>query len=301
MHRATPLNTSFRSYSSGGARTVIDQPDDDKQMQEMKGNFMKNETRDSVECPQNYGFTSVVLPAKKGKNGELEEGAEGFISFIGGNRSFPVCTVMDDRRHRPMGLKAGENAQYDDIGQMTLMRRNGLYMLTLDCEDDSQQSSQGGGTTPATQAESGGQKKVVERFVSMRHVEKPKQQRDNKSKDQSGGQSGVAASQQQAATSGGGQQKKDFKHEGETVNTEIRCTKNRIEFRVGDTVVGYYDKSAKRWSFTGEMRLGTDDAKHPVYGVGDGGTGNTTDKTGEGAVLVKAPNPGPPTSLDTEP
>ena len=103
MHRATPRNTSFRSFSAGGARALVDKVSDDPMMQEMAGSFMKGESRDKVEAPQNYGFSSVVLPAKKGKDGQIEECAEAFMSFIGGNRSFPVCSMMDDRRHRPMG------------------------------------------------------------------------------------------------------------------------------------------------------------------------------------------------------
>jgi uncharacterized FlaG/YvyC family protein len=245
MHRATPLMTSFRAFSAGGARSVVDKVNDGTLMQEMLGNFMKGETRGEVESPQNYGFSSVVLPAKKGKGGLIEESAEAFIGFMGGNRSFPVALVMDDRRHRPMGLKPGENSQYDDIGQMTLMRRNGLYLLTLDSEDESQSQSGGGGSPTATQqatsggGQQGGQK--VERMVSLRHVEKKKQERQKQG-------------QQQAA--GGGQQQnkhEDFKHEGESVNTEVRCTKNRIEFRTGEKVVGYYDVKEDTWFFTGKL------------------------------------------------
>jgi hypothetical protein len=117
--------------------------------------------------------------------------------------------------------------------------------------------------------------------VSVRHVEKQKQKR---------GQSGGGQ--------GGGQQ--DFKHEGESVNTEMRVSKNRIEFRSGDTVVGYYDKSSATWCFIGKVKLGTESASHPVYGV-NGGLGMTSDPSGNDAVLINAPKPGPPTSLDTKP
>jgi phage gp45-like len=255
MHRASPLNSSFRGYVSGGSRATIDKSDDDKMMQETSGNFMKGESRDKVEAPQNYGFTSVNLPAKKGQNGEIEESAEAFIGFQGGNRSFPVAYVIDDRRHRPMGLKAGENAQYDDIGQMTLMRRNGLFLLTLDSEDDSQQSGGASAGTQATGGAAGGQGKKVERMVSLRHVEKKKQER--KKQQQGGGadagQQALGPSVEPMATQGQqGSQSKEHKHEGETVNTEVRCTKNRIEFRTGDKVVGYYDVKEDKWFFTGK-------------------------------------------------
>jgi Bacteriophage Mu Gp45 spike protein len=251
MHRATPRNTSFRAFSAGGARALVDSVSDNPMMQEMAGSFMKGESRKEIEAPQNYGFSSVILPAKKGKDGQIEECAEAFMSFIGGNRSFPVAGIMDDRRHRPMGLKPGENAQYDDIGQMTLMRRAGLFLLSLDGPDESQQ--QGGAQGKA--GDSGGQQKNVERMVSLRHVEKKKQERKKSGQGDSGGGGGgaSAASAEQQAAQGGQQQQQDFKHEGESVNTEIRCTKGRIEFRSGDTVVGYYDKGKDAWYFKGKI------------------------------------------------
>jgi hypothetical protein len=268
-------------------------------MQESKGNFMANEARSAIEAPQNYGFSSVVRKAAKDAQGKIQQSAEGFVSFMGGNRSFPVMGIMDDRRHRPMGMKEGENSQYDDLGQMTLIRRTGLYMLSLDGPDDSQQQSGGGGAAKDTSG--GGSGQNVERFVSVRHVEKEKQKRPGLSGSSGSGSSGGGASAATLAASGGSiSSSQDFKHEGQSVNLEMRVSKKRIEFRSGEDVVGYYDKQAKRWSFTGEMRLGDDNASHPVYGV-NGGHGMTTQTSGDGAVLVNAPNPGPPTSEDNMP
>ena len=142
MHRQTPSTAAFVGYSSGGARALIDSIDDSKMMQQMKGSMM-GEGRDGVESPQNYGFSSVVRGATKGSDGAIQDCAEGFMSYFGGNRSSNFCAVMDDRRYRPMGLKEGENAQYDDLGQMTLLRRAGLFLLSLDGPDDSQQQSSG--------------------------------------------------------------------------------------------------------------------------------------------------------------
>ncbi len=281
MHRATPLNTAFVSYVSGGARTLIDTVDDGKMMQEMAGTMMFGEARDKVEAPQNYGFTSVVRPATKDKNGKIQASAEGFMSFMGGNRSFPVCSIMDDRRYRPYGLKPGENAQYDDLGQMTLLRRTGLFLLSNDNAEDGQQS---GGATP-TQHDSGGGSQSTARMVSIRHVQKSKQKRAQPGQAQSSGTSG---------------QQQDFKHEGDTVNTEMRVTSGRIEFRSGDTVVGYYDKASATWCFIGKVKLGSEDAQHPAYGVSNG-VGMTSDPQGQDAVLINATKPGPPTSLDTKP
>lgn len=257
MHRATPLNTSFRAYSSGGARTMIHAIDDSKMMQEMAGNFMKGEHRSAVESPQNYGFSSVVRAPTMDAQGMIKEAAEGFISFIGGNRSFSVCGIMDDRRHRPMGLKEGENAQYDDLGQMTLLRRAGLFLLSLDGPDDSQQQSGGGGQGASGKAGSssgGGQGQDVQRYVSIRHVQKQKQQRKGGSVGGGGssGAGGGSAGTLDASSGGqgGGQSQQDYKHEGDSVNTEMRVSKSMVEFRAGDTGVGHYDTSSKTWLHT---------------------------------------------------
>jgi hypothetical protein len=48
------------------------------------------------------------------------------------------------------------------------------------------------------------------------------------------------------------------------------------------------------------MHLGEDSADHPIYGVNNG-KGMTTVTSGVGAVLVNAPQPGPPTSEDMAP
>jgi phage gp45-like len=247
MHRQTPLTSGFVGFTAGGCRSLVEAADDDKGMQEMKGSMMFGEQRERVESPQNYGFTSVVLPAKKGKDGKIEESAEAYISYMGGNRSFPVAGVMDDRRHRPYGLKPGENAQYDDAGQMTLMRRNGLYLLTLDDEEGS-----GNGGASARDAD-GNQQENKERMVSLRHVMKKKQERPkgDSGGDAAGGGGGGASAGTFAdsGSSGGGDQSsgKDHKHEGEEVNTEVRATKQKVEFRTGDDVVGHYNKESKEW------------------------------------------------------
>ena len=130
MHRATPLNAAFRAYTAGGSRTVIDEADDKKLMQEMKGNFMKGETRGEVESPQNYGFTSHVMPADKDEKGNIKMGAEGFVSFMGGNRSFPVVQVMDDRRHRLKEISKGDSAMYGarEWGEQFHIDKDGMWM-----------------------------------------------------------------------------------------------------------------------------------------------------------------------------
>ena len=156
MHRATPLNTSIRAYTAGGARSVVDQVDDEKLMQEMGGNFMANETRKEIEAPQNYGFTSVVFDAEKGQDGKVSASAETFIGFMGGNRSFPVSGPMDDRRHRLYKLKKGDTAMFRGRGdkqQFHLTEEGGFWTspqnktvrMQLAPEDSEDNSTQGGG------------------------------------------------------------------------------------------------------------------------------------------------------------
>jgi phage gp45-like len=283
-------------------RLTLNKANDDPMMQELHVDGMMSDVRSIVERVQHFGFTSTPLPRDQsqqqgqgGGGGGSDQmkgpAAEAIMAFIGGQRNHPVVIAVDDRRHRPMGLKPGENAQYDDIGQMTLLRRTGLFLLSL---DDDQQSGSGG---------SGGSQQQQTRMVSIRHVQKKKQQRKGMSGSKSSGGSGgigSAMAEPQAATGGKQQSKQDYKHEGDTVNTEMRVTAGRIEFRSGDTVVGYYDKQSKTWCFIGKVKLGTESASHPVYGVNQG-LGMTTDPNGSDAVLVNAPKPGPPTSQDERP
>lgn len=135
MHRATPLNSSLRGYTSGGARGVVDQVDDSKFMQEMGGNFMANESRTGVEAPQNYGFTSVVFDAEKDAMGKIKASAEHFSAFIGGSRSFPVAGSMDDRRHRLYKLEKGDTAMFRGRGdkqQFHLTQDGGFWTAPQD-------------------------------------------------------------------------------------------------------------------------------------------------------------------------
>jgi phage gp45-like len=168
MHRATPRSTSFRAFSAGGTRSVVHEVDDSKEMQEGKGNFMKGETREAVESPQNYGFTSVVMDGDKDKDGNLTDGPETFTSFMGGNRSFPVNGPMDDRRHRLKGLDKGDVAMFrtkDDNQQFHLTGDGGFWSAPTDKtvrmqlvkkEDKQQGGQQGGGGGASTRDASGG-------------------------------------------------------------------------------------------------------------------------------------------------
>lgn len=159
MHRATPLNTSIRSYTAGGSRCVMGKADDSKLMQEISCSIMHNEARKEVEAAQNYGFTSVHFDPEKDQNGK-EIGAEAFLGFMGGNRSFPASGPIDDRRHRLYKLETGDTAMFRGRGdkqQFHLTKDGGfwsapqdktvrMHLLETDSESNATVQQGGGGS-----------------------------------------------------------------------------------------------------------------------------------------------------------
>jgi phage gp45-like len=130
MHRATPLNVAFRSYTAGGARGVVHAIDDTTLMQSMTGAFLSGEKRSAVEAPQNYGFTSVNMPPDMDGLGNIIGAAEHFSSFIGGSRSLGVAGVIDDRRHRLFNMAQGDVAMFRtaaDQLQLHLTQTGGFW------------------------------------------------------------------------------------------------------------------------------------------------------------------------------
>jgi phage gp45-like len=128
MHRQSPLTAGYVGYTGGGVRALVDEISDNPMMQEMKGSFMVGETRDKIESPQNYGFTSVCMPATKGKDGKIDECAEAYINFLGGNRSFPVAAVMEDRRYRLKELEKGDVAMFDHHQHQMHLNKDGIFI-----------------------------------------------------------------------------------------------------------------------------------------------------------------------------
>lgn len=239
MNRNSLLEMSGRAMHTV-ARFTLNKGNPNPMMQELALDLMNSDGRSAVEHVQSFGFTSTPLP-RDDSGGQQSNGgagggdpvgeaikgaaAEGICLFVGGQRNHPVCIGVDDRRHRPMGLQPGENAQYDDIGQMTLLRRTFTAILSLDS--------------------AGSDGKNVERFVSLRHVNKEKQQRPGQQPSQGGNGAAPAT----RASPPPPPDPSQFKHEGDSVNMEVRCTKSRIEFRSGDKVVGYYDAGQDAWVF----------------------------------------------------
>jgi hypothetical protein len=73
---------------------------------------------------------------------------------------------------------------------------------------------------------------------------------DKQQASQSSSSSSSGAAARDASSSSGQQQQQQqkYKHEGDSVNTEVRVTAGHIEFRAGDTVVGLYDKGSNTWT-----------------------------------------------------
>jgi hypothetical protein len=309
------------------SRATVREFDDEHLLQQVKyADVYHSETPSDFERWQMVGLTSTPLKQdqeksdqQQSKQGQDTQGnpgdnpgdwnhnqpkgkaAEAVMLYLGGSRSHPIAMV-DDRRVRPYNVPEGATALYaaSGTGQLFYHNDDGSHVIaTNNPKYDNSGGGDGGssggnGSAVATVRDlsisaratgtSGGQQQK-ERYASLRHVNKQPQDR----KIQSGGN---------GSSGGSGQQQ--YSHEGESVNTEVRCTSSRIEFRVGGNVVGYYDQQGSKWSLTGEIHLGDDSASNPVYGV-NGGKGQTSKITGSGAVLINAPNPGPPTSMDNQP
>ena len=236
------------------ARVTLNVGDDLKMMQEMFIDGMNGDMRKAVERIQSFGFSSVPLPRdeadkqQKGSVNGVEQpkgpAAEGIALFLGGQRNHPVIIGIDDRRHRPMGMKPGENAQYDDQGQMTLLRRAGLFLLSLD--DDGSGSAPGARMLRDAEGNLTGQSEKQERMVSLRHVKKKAQPREGV---------GTKAGPPLTVTQREAQEKAtaEYKHEGDEVNTEVRCTGSKVQIMDGETAVATYDKGSGTWTFTSKV------------------------------------------------
>jgi phage gp45-like len=329
MHERLTLSHLTNQVRLGSGRATVREFNDDTLMQECKyADVLHSETPSDFERWQMVGLSSYPLKqdqdqkqqnSKQGSqqntgdegdwNHDQPKGkaSEALMLYVGGARGHPVA-LCDDRRVRPLKMPEGATALYaaSGTGQMFYHNDAGSYVVAVNNPkyDNSGGGASGGGSVSGAnvsfRAAGGSNQQQTERFASLRHVNKKPQDRSGSSSSSNGGGGSAGAPARDASSGGSSGQSQSYQHEGESVNTEIRCTSSRIEFRVGDNVVGYYDTQGSKWSFTGEMHLGQDSANHPSYGV-SGGVGMTTVTSGVGAVLVNATKPGPPTSEDNMP
>lgn len=104
-------------------RAHVVAPTDSRRMQEIEFEGLRGERKRGVERVQNYGYTSVPLPPTG------DRGAEAVVLHSGGSYSHPIVLGVDDRRHRPRNMEAGESAQYDDQGHRVQIRRSGIELI----------------------------------------------------------------------------------------------------------------------------------------------------------------------------
>jgi phage baseplate assembly protein V len=109
----------FLSIARGTLTRVNDAP----KMQTADVRLLNNESLAGAERFQDYGFTSVPLPADDTGTAEV------VAVFILGNRSHPIIVRIDDRRYRLKNLQPGESAQYDDQAQQVYISRSGIQIL----------------------------------------------------------------------------------------------------------------------------------------------------------------------------
>lgn len=235
MERVTLPRVSRQSQMSL-SRATVRSVEDNHLIQEVKeADVYHSETASNRGAPlerwQMVGVTSVPLKQEEdqqqqssqqlqgeedGFNHNQPKGkaAEAMMLYLNGTRSHPVA-IVDDRRVRPYNMKEGEGAFYHAAGseQMYFMNDAGAYLVSLDGK--SVKNKNGNET----------------RMASLRHVTKDMQTHEIRE----------------------GEQQQEYKHEGKTVNTEVRCIKDRIEFRAGTKVVGYYEVSSDTWYFTGKL------------------------------------------------
>ncbi len=88
--------------------------DDSKKLQVLQLGALADETLESAEHHQPYGFSAVPVP-----------GAEAVVVFPGGDRSHPLVVAVSDRRYRPTGGVAGEVTLYNKFNARVILKADG--------------------------------------------------------------------------------------------------------------------------------------------------------------------------------
>jgi phage baseplate assembly protein V len=100
-------------------------------LQTMQLELLKGEVLDNIEHLEGYGRTA-----------NPPEGFEALCASLGGDRAHTVALAAWHRKYRPTGFKRGENAIYDDQGQVIALLRDkhiqiyGCNTLTVDAAED---------------------------------------------------------------------------------------------------------------------------------------------------------------------
>lgn len=122
MIRSRMVSTAQRAFSMIARGTLV-KADDSKKWQEVTIRSEAKRKFTNVEAVHPYGFTAVPLPPKDDTGSEA---AEAIVVYLDGDMSHPVVLAIGDRRYRLKGLKDGEAAIYDDLGQKVHITRDGI-------------------------------------------------------------------------------------------------------------------------------------------------------------------------------
>lgn len=95
--------------------------DPNRKMRTLQTRLLFDELRDGLEHVEPYGFTAEP---------KLDGQAEAFALFFDGERSHGVVISVADRRYRITGMRQGEVALYDDLGQRIYLTRDGIRIET---------------------------------------------------------------------------------------------------------------------------------------------------------------------------
>lgn len=100
-------------------RVVINAVSSASKTQRVQIGALAGEGKTDIENFEQYGFTSNPMP-----------GAEGIGLFFGGDRSHGAVICVGDKRYRLTGLKSGEAALYDHLGQVVHLTEDGIKIAT---------------------------------------------------------------------------------------------------------------------------------------------------------------------------
>lgn len=101
------------------ARGCLSAADGTRPMRVIQAKLFAGEVREDVEHFEPYGFTS-----------EPHVDSEPLVLSLSGNRDHSIAVCIADRRYRLRGLKTGEVALYDDLGQKVHLTRDGIDVYT---------------------------------------------------------------------------------------------------------------------------------------------------------------------------
>lgn len=99
------------------ARGVVTLANSTGKMQALQVALLADESKDTVEHFEAFGYTSNPMP-----------GAEVFVVFVEGDRSHGVVLAATDRRYRPQDLLSGESAVYNAHSMSITLTKEGIVI-----------------------------------------------------------------------------------------------------------------------------------------------------------------------------